>query len=311
MRIFSGGGLLVSAAILVLTSAALGWPEQARASFPGENGGFVLTWGHSPLDVGTDELATVSSEATSFHIIAGCSYECHHRSGDWSPSGRRLVYVDECADCMNKLVTVAPNGRDRKVVYRAGGLAFLQSPVWSPDGRRIAFIVYRWSNTDYKSDIYVIDRDGTNLVRLTDTRRQSEDDLDWSSRNLLVFRSSRGRFRENRYELFTMRPNGQDRRRLTNNNVPDREPDWAPGGWRFTFVRGRDGEISIMDRQGKSASNIASGYSPTWAPDGTVIAFVSSTDNALHTVRPSGQDETVLGNPVSEGSVYELDWRPR
>ena len=45
---------------------------------------------------------------------------------------------------------------------------------------------------------------------------------------------ARGRSREKHCELYTMRPNGQDRRRLTNNHVPDTQPDWAPGGNRLT-----------------------------------------------------------------------------
>lgn len=36
-------------------------------------------------------------------------------------------------------------------------------PVWSPDGNRVAF----WSNRDGKSEIYVMDVDGSNVRRLT------------------------------------------------------------------------------------------------------------------------------------------------
>jgi Tol biopolymer transport system component len=159
------------------------------------------------------------------------------------------------------------------------------------------------------SDIYAMSRSGNNLTRLTNTRRVTEDELDWSSRNLLVFRASRGRSRLNRYELYTMRPNGQDRRRLTNNHVPDAQPDWAPGGRRLTFVRGA--EIWTMRARGGNASSAASGHSPTWAPDGSLIAFVSADDLAIHTVRPSGADDTLLGDPVDHGSIFQLDWQPR
>ena len=41
-----------------------------------------------------------------------------------------------------------------------------EMPVWSPDGKRIAFVSYR----DGNAEIYGMDTDGGNLVRLTDDR---------------------------------------------------------------------------------------------------------------------------------------------
>jgi Tol biopolymer transport system component len=309
---FGGRALLRSAVLLILGSAALAWPDQARASFPGENGRLVFTW-HLNRVVGTDLLAT-TLRGINRRVLNHCQYGCSNNSGDWSPDGRRLVYVQECTDSFcNNLVKIPPDGRPRKVIYEAGIDFLLSSPVWSPDGSKIAFARYRWSQRvgDWVSDIYLISRNGTGLTRLTNTPRVSEDELDWSSQNLLVFRASRGRWRENRYELYTMRPNGQDRRRLTNNRLPDTQPDWAPGGRRLTFVR--KGDVWKMSASGQNASSAgaASGHSPTWAPDGSVIAFVSADDLAIHTVRPTGADDTLLGDPVNQGSVWQLDWQPR
>jgi TolB protein len=86
------------------------------------------------------------------------------------------------------------------------------------------------------ADIFVIRRDGTHLRRVTNTPAQGEGSLDWSIQNRLVF--SQGFRRQ--AELFTIRPDGSGLRRLTNNDVADTDPDWAPGGGRFTFVRGFD-----------------------------------------------------------------------
>jgi Tol biopolymer transport system component len=297
---------------MTVVFVAVASPEDAQAAFPGENGRFVLTWGFDPPeDVWTEFLATVDNAGGDLRVLAGCDYECHHRSGDWSPSGRRLVYVHECPDCADRLITVRPDGSHRRMVYRSSRRGFLSSPVWSPNGRRIAFVEYRWPRraSDWIADVYVIRRDGTHLTRVTKTRRKSEDDLDWSSRNWLVFRSSRGRFRQARYELFVMRPNGKALRRLTANDVPDTQPDWAPGGGRLTFVR--DGEIWLMAFSGETAARIADGHSPVWAPDGSLIAFINAADGAIHTVRPSGAGDTSIGSPVAEGQISQLDWQPR
>src|SRR5215211_1950126 len=90
----------------------------------------------------------------------------------------------------------------RHLVVRSWRKSFY-SPAWGPSGRRIAFIKGGFVNGRFVSDIFVIRRDGTHLERVTYTRQKPEWDLDWSSRNLLVFqrgRRSRGR------ELFTIRP---------------------------------------------------------------------------------------------------------
>jgi Tol biopolymer transport system component len=198
-------------------------------------------------------------------------------------------------------------------VGRVLAKGFLSSPAWSPNGRRIAFVRYRWPDwaADWTSDIYVIRRDGTHLHRITSTRRAREDELDWSSANRIVFRRTPVRFRFKRYELFRMRPDGTHLRRLTHNDVADRFPDSSPDGKKIAFVRG--GEVWMMDASGENAVSLATGSSPAWAPDATVIAYIASADGAIHAVSPSGTapfEDAVVGSPVSNGEIYGLDWQP-
>jgi dipeptidyl aminopeptidase/acylaminoacyl peptidase len=308
MRVLPAGGQVL-AVTLAFVFAAASSPDRAQAAFPGENGRFALTWSGDRSGVSTDFVLTANKRGRQLDVVARCDYGCHHTAGDWSPSGHRLVYVEtsgfeECIDCQHKLVKVAPDGRHRRIVYQPSAFVPLSSPVWSPDGRRIAFVEYHGR----RSDIYLIDRDGSDLVRLTDTRRRVEDDLDWSSRNRLVFRGGR-RWGFKRWELFTMRPNGQALRRVTNNDVPDSQPDWAPGGRRLTFTRGN--RIWTMNASGKNATMIASGHTSAWAPDGSLIAFVSTADAAIHSVKPSGRDDTLIGRPRERGGISSLDWQPR
>lgn len=96
-------------------------------------------------------------------------------------------------------------------------------------------------------------------------------------------------------ELFTMRPDGRQLRQLTSNAVSDGEPDWAPGGKRIVFVRGTD-QIWTMGVWGKNAAMIAQGRGPAWAPDGSRIAYAGGGDNVIHTIKPSGQDDA----PISD-----------
>jgi Tol biopolymer transport system component len=132
--------------------------------------------------------------------------------------------------------------------------------------------------------------------------RGAESDLDWSTRNRLVF--------ARRCDLFKMRPSGDRLRRLTETDACESEPDWAPSGTSLTFVRGAD--IWTMSSSGENAALLVSGgRSPTWSPDGTLIAYVSTNDLTIHTVTPNGTDDAVVGNPVTYGSLSGLDWEPR
>jgi Tol biopolymer transport system component len=278
---------IATAAVVVAAASADG----AQAAFRGDNGRLAFSWFHNTVyNVDEEDIATITSAGEDFRVIVGCEYGCNFGPSDWSPSGRRLAFTGY-DDLDFLLATVRPGGGGYTTVY-ASCCRFPDSPAWSPLGGRIAFL--GWSS---RPDIYVIDRDGTNLVRLTRTRR-GETAVDWSSRNRLVF-SRRG-------DLFTMRPNGLDVRRLTDTTARESDPDWAPGGRWLTFVR--DGAIWKMRASGAEAAMVVpSGSSPTWAPDGSVIAFIG--DGGIRTVEPTGANDTVLSSPVA-GFLSGLAWQP-
>ncbi len=313
--------LALTTTLLVVTAA---WPDRARASFPGENGRFVFiaagfaAFGNTPplhpvlaADPLEARLATADKRGRDVRWLPRRCLECEQLVGDWSPNGRRLVYVQEDYYTGIRVMTMRADGTKRKTVYRANwGEGHVSSPVFSPNGRRIAFVRYRGLRRGWGADIYVIRRDGTDLTRVTRTPRKLEEGLDWSSRNLLVFhRNSRRPSAARRYEIFTIRPDGLGLRRLTDNNVTDSQPDWAPGGRRLTFVR--NGQIWTMTASGARQRKLASGgHSPVWAPDGSRIAFVKPTGGAIHTVKPSGKNETALGRPGEGSFIAYLDWQP-
>lgn len=297
----------VSAALLVLSSAAAAWPDRAQASFPGENGRLVFTWYNEARFAFF--VVTVNDAGGDRDTVAGCVHDCTHEAGDWSPNGRRLVYVRQPNHGQISLVTSRPDGSDRKYVYRVNGdNNLLISPAWSPSGRRIAFarvhFVPRLGRN--VTDLFIIRRDGAHLRQITNTPGLKVlGALDWSIRGTLVFTQGR----RSEAELFTIRPDGSGLLRLTNNDVADGDPDWAPDGRRLTFVRGSD-EIWTMRARGANPGMIGSGFSPAWAPDGSLIAFVSGADSEIHTVEPSGQGEVSIGDPAP-GNIWFLDWQPR
>lgn len=93
---------------------------------------------------------------------------------DWSPDGRKLIFT------CNEPTPATPNGKggicllnlrsDRsRTIYK--NRAVSEAPVWSPNGRRIAFVLYPRNEENFDSEIYTIRPDGTGLRRVTDNRR--------------------------------------------------------------------------------------------------------------------------------------------
>lgn len=117
-----------------------------------------------------------------------------------------------------------------------------QSPSWSPDGEKIAFSSYRDGNWV----LYTINVDGTNLQRLTDTRRRYLSPT-WSpDAQQIAFVSDR---LSPNFEIYVMDASGDNVRQLTDKAISDTIPAWTPDGKHLIFESFRDGnpEIYIMD----------------------------------------------------------------
>jgi TolB protein len=87
---------------------------------------------------------------------------------DWSPDGRRIAFTSN-RDGAREIYVLNADGTNVARLTSGilkGNVGMWLRPRWSPDGRKIAFATDR-DRTDGTSEIYVMNADGSNLVRLT------------------------------------------------------------------------------------------------------------------------------------------------
>ena len=223
-----------------------------------------------------------------------------YRNHSWSPESDRIVYVRE-DEIGSRLFTIDIEGSEPVLITSIVGV---ESSDWSHDGSLIAFSVgegelqgiyvrnpegvneIRITNTpdhnpvfspnskqiafmstrDDNPELYVIDTDGSDQIRITSTDAP-EYQFSWSpDGKKLVFVSER----DGNPEIYVTDRKGETQTRLTHNTVRDDEPGWSLDGKRIAFVSylDADGEIIIMDADGTNqervTNNKARDSSPTW-----------------------------------------------
>jgi TolB protein len=140
------------------------------------------------------------------------------------------------------------------------------TPVWSPDGRAIAFGSWR---SGYQ-DIYVLFPYGDSPLQNPTKGTASRQNFlpAWSPDGTKVAFTST---RDGNAEIYVMNRDGSNQVRLTNHPQIDVTPTWSPTGRQLAFTSDRSGsaQIYIVDVDGTGLQQITRESAcdrPTWSP---------------------------------------------
>jgi Tol biopolymer transport system component len=147
-------------------------------------------------------------------------------------------------------------------------------PRFSPDGRFLAFIA---ESEDGSEDLYVADASGRDPKVIAPSPGAPEGAPAWAPDGSAIAFSTR---RDGNWEIYSVRPDGTDLKRLTNDPAFDAAPAWAPDGSgiiAFSSDRGGvDSHLYVMARDGSGVQRLTNGDDeavPDWSPDGSMIAY--------------------------------------
>ena len=191
----------------------------------------------------------------------------------WSPDRRSIAY-EACrnAICQIHLMEISTNARRHAHHQLTFNGDKNKSPAWSPNGKWIAFTSDRAGDRD----IYKMDVDGENVIRLT---KQKSWEPTWSpdSRWIAFVSGS---------TLFVMDAEGKNVQQLGNGGTVFSDCTWSPDGKQIAFISAgiEDGKvifrIDVIDVDGQNMRQLTKSEEGTvirelvWSPSGKWIAYI-------------------------------------
>ena len=184
------------------------------------------------------------------------------------------------------------------------------SPVWSPDGRSLAYTSYKGGYPD--------------LYRLFPFERRPEQTLAaFIGINSSPAFSPDGRMlamtlsKDGNPEIYVLTLATGTMRRLTRHAGIDTEPVWSPTGQEMAFISDRGGSpnVYVMDTGGANVRQITSGgfhTQPRWSPKGDTIVYTARQGtHDLWAVTPDGSNLRRLtgGTADSQGAAWAPNGR--
>ena len=208
-----------------------------------------------------------------------------------------------------------PTGRpmDYADIFR---LANLGEAELSPDG---AWVVYQVSKLQFpdwqrRNDLYVVSADGRTTRQLTYTEGDDETGPHWQPRGTTIgFTSTR---ENKKRQLFLIRPDGGEGRRVTNDENGIGAWAWSRDGAWLAYIAGPEGKRQVWvlsgDGNGKAeqlTKHATSIETLVWSQNGRTLYFTAADEpDSTHRRRIKEKfDVRVMNEPASAVHLWAVD----
>ncbi|MDP9020561.1 MAG: hypothetical protein M3N25_07145 [Actinomycetota bacterium] len=304
----SGVVALALLSVLILPSGTAG------AVVPGANGKIVCEGGRG--DPRNPEVFSINPDGTGETVLT----DHPARDGDpsVSPDGTKIAFESFRSGGSEVWVMNADGTGLTQLTFN--GPAEDRGTSWSPDGSQIVFHSARFPAAEpgpghSSLEIFIMDADGSNQVRLTENNFQDALPSFSPDGTKIAFNSNR----DLDHEIYVMDVDGTNQTRLTFSPGEDAHPMSSPDGSQIVFHSRRAGtlDIFVMDADGSNVRRLTHTddtheFFPVWSPDGTQITFTGNTlapDNFdVYVMDADGSDITRV--TFNEPGVFDgrCDW---
>jgi len=226
-------------------------------------------------------------------------------SPSWSGTGDSVAYVSFFGG-NGPALYLADVASGRKMPLVTEGSLNI-SPSFSPDGRQVAFARALGANIE----IFVCNRDGSNVRRLTNSGGIDTNPA-WSpSGQEIAFTSSRS----GSPQIYVADVEGSNVRRVTFEGDYNDGAAWSPDGTRLAYatrVERNRFDLALVDLVSLGARRLTAGNgsneAPTFSPDGRRVAFTSTRAGGTQIFTLNATDGSGVEQLTFEGSNWAPDW---
>jgi Tol biopolymer transport system component len=192
------------------------------------------------------------------------------------------------------------DGRSQRLLVDLPGTDF--DPVWSPDGRSVAFAHLDSAFTH--TTTYIVNADGTGL-RALGTEQNDWSDPAWMAdgQHLVVTYNSRST-----HGLAVVAADGSSFNPIAGaegGNYPTVSPDGST-----VLFNNLSGEIRVIAVGGGQATVVTTGAAASWSPDGRSIAYVDQSSGLRVSNTDGSASRLIVPPALNQGAFLVQSYRP-